>query len=275
MNSQLHSGLQWKYKPPARLILILRGRPCRYARCKFCALPSQALPDISDEEFREAVERGLRQIQVPKEIELHEVFIYNFGNGLDPKNLPPSVLESVISWCRRRHPSLQLVSLENRPNAAYGFSSENLARVEMLLGKIQPELAIGYETKDDMLRNRVLRKGLSQRAFDKALGLLGQRGWWARVYLMLKSAPSIEDTEAQEELLKGAAFVLELGEKHSVPTRTHMNVTYVARGTDMEQWFREGIYAPPSLECIQDTFRQLKYIDPCAILGDDDEGLGL
>ncbi len=160
-----------------RLIIVLQGRPCRYTGCNFCALPSAASGVVGHNEFHELVSLNLNKALTQVDSNIKEIFLYNFGNVLDPENLLPDTLNLIIDTCKKKFHKLSLVSMDNRLEPQYGFTETHLLKINKQLQPIQPEIAVGYETHDAYIRNRILGKGLSDKGFSNAMKLLANYGW--------------------------------------------------------------------------------------------------
>ncbi len=256
-----------------RLIIVLRGRPCRYTGCNFCALPSVAGGNVAHNEFHELVSLNLNKALAQVDVNIQEIFLYNFGNVLDPENLLPDTLDLIVDTCKKKFHKLSILSMDNRLEPQYGFTETRLLNVHKRLQPIQTEIAVGYETHDASIRNRVLGKGLSDKRFSNAMKLLAQNGWIARIYLILKPSLGMSDDSATKEIIDSVEYVLKVAKKIGIQTRIHMNVGYVARGTSMEQWATDGEYTPPSQATVTKAFALVQALNPTAILGNDDEGL--
>ena len=259
-----------------RAILILRNSGCKYAGCKFCALHNQAHSgNLPDSVIINDMERIVLPTIFARSKMLKEIFFYNFGNVLDERNLKFSILEMIISSCCDNLQNLKTISMDNRIEKEYGFASDRLREIYDIMSPVTPEIGIGYEDKNEEKRNNILNKGLSEKSFLTALEILKKNGWAARIYLMLKPYPNMNDDEAVTQAIDTAKHLMNYSEKFNLPMRIHLNPSYVAKGTIMEQWLGQGIYSPPSKKAINNAYKEIKQICKFTILGLDNENLAV
>ena len=92
---------------------------------------------------------------------------------------------------------------------------------------------------------------------------------------MQKPVPEISDTEALADIQNAINYLHRMTTEYSIPINMHLNPTYVAFGTAIEQAFRQGTYRPPMLE---DVAKAALYARDSAIsvfIGLSDEGLAV
>jgi len=133
-----------------RLVVILRGPPCTWARCTFCPF---ALDQAID--MRRLIEDNTRIIAQAKETlaakNYPRISIYNGGSIYE---LPLHTLTQLTPLTRNR-----IVDVETRPEMVTRESIHGLLR---LLQPARLIVRIGFENIDEHIREHVLRKGIPQ-----------------------------------------------------------------------------------------------------------------
>lgn len=170
-------------------------------------------------------------------------------------------------------PALQQLSLETR--AEYVEDWELRALTEVLGDTIQVEVAIGYETHDPDLRNRILGKGLSEGNLRKLMGRLAAHRCALKAYLMLKPHHSLTEEAGVTEAVAGLEHLRGLSLEFDVPVSIHLNPTYIAAGCALTEELVAAGYQPPELRSVLRVARQSIERGMPLYVGLDDEGLAL
>lgn len=103
--------------------------------------------------------------------EVAHLILYNSGNVLNPREMPPELLLEITRWARR-WPSLKVVSLDSREPFVTRDRLVNVGRELSPGWTLRPIL--GLETADDVLRDDVLQKGMPRKAILRALAAVGE-----------------------------------------------------------------------------------------------------
>ena len=252
---------------------------CTYKVCQGCALPdlsSQA--KILPHDLIEQTDYVFRTAWTEEELaSIRTLVISNNGSVLDEPTFPQSVLLHSIQVAAARMPKLKRISLETRAEFVTPEKLASIAKVIELAGKpdLSFELALGVEVFDKHLRNRVIRKGLSDRAIQALVKSLGEAGGDLRCYMMLKPVPGISDHEAVDDIDQAIRFFDGLSQEYGVAITLHINPTYAAVGTELETAFRDGSFTPPNLDLMIDYLKQASPNHVRLYFGLNDEGLAV
>ncbi|HJN78319.1 MAG TPA: hypothetical protein QGF58_30680 [Myxococcota bacterium] len=256
------------------LVFALYTRPCRYARCAFCSLPSLAEGGerVRPQDIEAQVDWILSHYEPTQLEQVTKVSIYTASSGLDQKCLPTrSLMYLLLKVCDL--PELELVSLETRPE--YVEDWELRVLTEVLGEGVQVEVAIGYETHDPDLRNRVLGKGLIEPELRKLMRTIADHGGALKAYLMLKPHHSLSEEGGVQEAINGLEHLRSLGEEHGVPVSIHLNPTYIAEGCALTEELVAAGYQPPELSSVIRVAEGALSRGLPLYVGLDDEGLAL
>jgi uncharacterized Fe-S cluster-containing MiaB family protein len=259
--------------------LFLTNRECLF-RCVFCDLwknttgervPVGAIP--------EQIDFALARLPAARHIKL-----YNSGNFFDAQAIPPEDFSSIADRVRgfrtvivENHPKLcgdacvrfrDLLRVRDNSLAPGGGEGWGEGRVsldspcEQRSGTLAPhprplspsggeggpelEIAIGLETVHPGVLPR-LNKRMTVDDFDQAVRFLRENDIAVRAFILLKP-PFLDEADAVTWCLRSVehAFDAGVGCCSIIPTRGGNGI--------MEQLERDGLFAPPSLAAIEQTF---------------------
>lgn len=165
---------------------------------------------------------------------LNHLVLYNSGSILNPRELPPEMLDEIIAFANSL-PALTTISLDSRE------AFIKLTALRRLVLNARTEIAIrpilGIESADDGIRNTVLRKNMSRKAIDRAYQELaqlaiefGQDRIGLDVNIVIAGPGTNADT-AIDDALQSARFALTTGAAHGIRVDLNLHPYYPgARG---------------------------------------------
>ncbi|MBN8608463.1 MAG: hypothetical protein J0L81_16215 [Caulobacterales bacterium] len=261
----------------AQLFVIYFTRACRYEQCSGCALPSiSARKRIAPSAILEQTDFVFSVATTTAEREsVKTLILSNNGSMLDAETTPVAALLHAIVRSVEALPKLDTLVLESR---AEFVDEHTLSLIRATLDACRPEIkfeiAIGVEIADEKRRNREARKGLSNNALRRAAENIAGAGAGLRAYFMLKPLPGMSDQDAIDDLALGIDFFGSLSDTFSMPIVIHLNPTYAAAGTNLEEAFLAGAYTPPNLEHLAAFLHRRALTNRVRIhIGLNDEGL--
>ncbi len=256
------------------LVFALYTLPCRYGMCAFCSLPqlSEGGERVTPQDVERQVDHVLSSYERDQLEQVAKVSIYTAASSLDQVCLPTrSLMYLALRVCDL--PALRMVSLETRPEYVEDWELQALHAV--LGPDVVIEVGIGYETHDPHLRNKVLGKGLSERALRLLMAQLAEHGAHLKAYVMLKPHHTLTERGAIDEAVAGLDHLHGLGQEFGVPTAVHLNPTYMAEGCTLTEELRLHRYEPPELSSVIAVVRAAEALSMPIYLGLDDEGLAV
>jgi radical SAM enzyme (TIGR01210 family) len=260
------------------LFTVFYTRACRWSLCTGCNLPS--LSSEHQVDYFDVIKQIDHIFQGPdvvaKRAEIRKVIISNNGSILDEDTFPSTALMYLIARINLDLPSLEAVSFESRPEYVDIEELEFLSRATQdrrVPARI--ELAIGFEAFDDHIRNRVFLKGLTLEGFEDLVEKITHSHFHLKCYFMQKPVVEMTDEDAVEDIRRGIDYLSELTKRHGVPINMHLNPTFVARGTPLEEGFRDGRYSPPRLRDVADAVLHSADKPISVFVGLNDEGLAV
>ncbi len=270
----------WFQNPPEGLTLfiVLYTLTCQWSQCLGCNLPSQM------SEYHISYKNIIKQIDYvfnhilddKKKTELKKIILSNNGSVLDEKTFSTTALLYFIAMMNMNCPNIDTLTIETRPEYVDWEELEIIARA-LKEGDTPSnlEVAIGFEAYDEIIRNEYFKKGLNLEVFEKFAEKMGKYGFKLKTYFMLKPVPQITEKEAIEDIKNGIDYLDGIAKKYSLYINMHLNPTYVARGTPLEDAFKNGEYGPPRLSDVVEIVKHAEGKDISLYIGLDDEGLAV
>ncbi len=256
------------------LVFALYTLPCRYAMCAFCSLPSLAAGGerVTPQDIEKQVDFVLSHYEREQLDALAKVSVYTAASTLDQECLPTrSLMYVMLRICDL--PNLKVVSMETRVEYVEDWELKALRAV---LGEtVRVEVGLGYETRNPQLRNRVLGKGLGERALVQLFEMLAANDSGLKAYLMLKPHHSLSEEEGVREAIAGLDHLDGLGRAHGVPVSIHLNPTYIAKGCSLTDELVAHGFEPPELSSVLTVVREAHQRGLPIYVGLDDEGLAV
>ncbi|MBF0259330.1 MAG: hypothetical protein HQK62_10910 [Desulfamplus sp.] len=260
------------------LFVVFYTLACRWSRCLGCNLPSKVsgrhipynsvMAQIDDLFSRPDV--------VAKKDDIKKIIISNNGSILDEDTFSSTALMYLLAKVNMNLHNLEVFAIETRPEyvdvAELEFMARALAEGET---ETRLEIILGFEAFDDNIRNNVFDKGLSLDVFEKFVESLSPFEYSLKCYFMQKPVPYMDDEAAVEDIRLGIEYLSSISRKYRVPINIHLNPTYVATGTVLEEAFKQGDYTPPYLIDVARAALYARDKDVSVFIGLSDEGLTL
>ena len=260
------------------LFIIFYSQACRWSRCLSCNLPSmasskhvsyRALIAQADNVFRDPRVAGRRE-------SIRKVIVSNNGSVLDEVTFSSTALMYLLAQLNLNLPNLAVVSIETRPEyvdrAELEFIARTLAEGDT---PTRLEIAIGFEAFDDHIRNDIFDKGMTLKTFERLVRLTAPYGYHLKCYFMQKPIPGMTDAEAIDDIRNAIDYLSGIAEKHNLSINMHLNPTFVAGGTILEEAFRKGEYSPPLLRDVAEAARHARGKSLSVFIGLSDEGMAV
>jgi hypothetical protein len=201
---------------------------------------------------------------------IFEVDIYNSGNFLNVAEIPLEAQSRIVARVGQET-AVRVLLVESRPEY---ITVAGLRRLTSSVSRAQPlalEIGIGLESSNDGIRERYLRKGMSRKAFERAVKLLGEAGADLLTYVMLKAMP-MSERDALQDVVATAKYVHAVASTYGVRARIALQPTFIVPGTRLAADFLAGHYAPPPLRLVVEAVRRLAGFGDL-LVGLWDEGL--
>ena len=280
-NNNPHFPADYWFQYPAEgftLFTVFYTQACRWAQCLGCNLPSQmSKHHIAFNNIMKQVDFIFDFLLEKKQkIELKKIILCNNGSVLDEKTFSITALLYFITKMNIHCPNLSVLTIETRPEYVDIAELEVLSRA-LKEGKTKThlELAIGLEAFDNKIRNDHFKKGLDLNILENLIKMIAQYQYKLKAYFMLKPVPNISEEEAIQDVKNGIDYLDNLAKEYSVDINMHLNPTYVAYGTQLEEEYNNGNYTPPNLESVRKSILHAEGKKISIYAGLNDEGLAV
>jgi archaeosine synthase beta-subunit len=226
-----------------RWTLMLPGAGCEYYKksggCTMCGFYKANKNYSLGLVYPSAVFKGL-YIIAEKEInsrQPQELFLYNGGSFFNPREIPENFAKYLFKSVRR-HPTIERVMVESRVE----YINQNKIDSSLAaLGNKKLLIGIGLESRDDHVRNNLIRKGLAIKDFEEAVVKIRESGAQILAYVFLKPLGLTEE-EALEDTWKTIEYCRFLGVEE-----IEMSCAFIQPGTKMAEAYQRGEFRPPNL----------------------------
>lgn len=258
------------------LFVVFYTQACRWSRCLGCNLPSKmSQHHVGYRDLMAQIDHLFAHPEVAARSEsLRKVIVSNNGSVLDEATFSSTALIYLIAKLNLHLPRLAVLSLETRveyvDTAELEFISRALQEGET---PTSLELAIGFEAFDERLRNQIFRKGLTLAQFETLCRTAAKYRFRLKCYFMQKPVPGMTDADGIRDIHLAIEYLAQQARACGVALNLHLNPTYVAYGTVLEDQFRRGEYTPPRLVDVAHAALPAEGQPLTVFLGLSDEGL--
>ena len=250
-----------------RCMIILRTRGCRYARktggCTVCGFFRQAEKNITQDDMIQQ----LKVLDAANVDGIKQVDLLTCGSFYDEKEIEAKVREHALHRISKLKNILK-VTTETR--AEY-LTIDKLRKDKEILGEKVLEIAIGLESANDYIRNKLIKKGLSRKNFERAVAIIGKAKAALMCYVLIKP-PGESEREAIEDAVRTAEYAFRVGRKYGVPTKVALEPVFVCANTPLETVYKNGEYKILNLWSVVEVIIKIHPLGSIFI-GLDDENL--
>jgi len=195
--------------------------------------------------------------------------IYNGGNFLNSgKEVLGSKPEIPFEFQRRvckhvaRHPTIEKLFVETK---AEFITPNNIPILKEDVGEKTLQVGIGFESVDERVRNKLLKKGTTRFEFERSVSILKKNKVQALAYVFLKPV-GLSEREAVEEAVNTIKYCFE----HGID-EVSLSCAFIQEGTEMYKHYREGSYTPPRLWSIIEVVKRTASLGPVRVGTFEDE----
>lgn len=260
------------------LFIVFYSQACRWSRCLGCNLPAlMSASHVPFDRIMNQIDYIVAHPEVQKRAQsIRKVIVSNNGSVLDEATFSSTALMYLLAKLNLTFPGLEVLTLETRPEYVDFAELEFLSRA-LKEGPRETalELAIGFEAFDEKIRNEVFDKGLSLPVFETLVKDVAPHGFRLKTYFMQKPVPGLSDEDAVCDIQMAIGYLANLIDCFNVPINMHLNPTYVARGTMLEQAFNDGSFTPPLLTDVSKAALSARGTALSLFIGLSDEGLAV
>lgn len=252
-----------------RLMIVLATPGCEYARkngggCTVCGFFKNARQDITEQEIVGQLDYSLINNDMR---EVRQIDLLTLGSFLNNNEVAENTRRILLRRIAGINNILR-VSFESR--AEHVAEDKLRACKDILDGRIV-EFGIGLESADNYIRNKIIKKGLTRRDFEKTVRMLKNSGYDLLVYLLIKP-PYLSERRAIEDAVRSAEYVSELANRYGVSFRIAFEPVFVCSDTPLEVLFEKAEYRLVNLWSVVEVIKRTHQYGPLFI-GMSDENL--
>lgn len=225
------------------LLVILNTKRCRY-QCAFCRLPAKSTRSWVTEEdviaqFRFVVSEMRHALSI-----VERVTLSNEGSVLDAGTLGRAALEEIVTaiGMMRR---VRRIEFETRLEFV---EPDVLRQLQLAAPRAKFGILTGFETRDERIRDHILKKHEPLALFCAGLDSIRQIGAALTAYVLFKPDPEMTDQAACDEATATIAFLSEECKARDIDLTIRLNPMYRAVGSP---WARKADlisnFSPPRL----------------------------
>ena len=234
--------------PVDRLVLFLRGAGCEWMQrgggCTMCGFYLATIGVAPSKDAFLAQLRSARTLLGERRFAI--VSIYNDGSLLNHEETSSEALLALAQEIRT-WPGIRAVVVESR--AEY-VTHASVSRLVQALDGIALQIALGFESTHDDVRNVAINKGLSKDAFLRAADVMRRAGAHLRPLVLVKP-PFLTELEAIEDCLATVQYLSALE-----PVQIDLEAMTVEKGTLTQALWALGLYRPPNLWTLIEILRR-------------------
>lgn len=252
-----------------RLMLVLTTPPCEYNQCTMCGFDNNSSGDIRLQNIQRQYKGGIAGEDFS---DIRRIDFPTAGSFYNDRELPPESRNYLFSEVSK----LPVGSVMVETRVDY-LTEEKVRESQSYLRADQTiELAIGLESADDAIRNKVLRKGLSKKGFERFADICKKTGSNLLAYILVKS-PTLSEAGAVEDAVQTADYVYRIANERGVKARVAFKPMFIPEGTELEEQYLSGEYQLPKLwttvEIVKRTAQLSSYQPNSIFVGMFDEDL--
>ena len=272
----------WQNSPEGKtLFVVFFTKSCAWDRCEGCNLPMlSSSKQITPEDLVKQIDYIFNYIVKKDNVkDVKKVILSNNGSMFDEKTFPTPLLNYLFLQLSVKLPNLKKVALETRPEFCSDYSMQLMDKVINSLREknkeIKIEIAIGFEIFDTKLRNRSFKKGLSFKLFEAFVDNITPYGYEIKTYFMLKPLIGMTEEEGKEDIRQAIDYIDKVRKEKNAIINIHLNPTYAAKETILEEGFYNGTFIPPKLTTVIDLLMYANEKEIEIFTGLFDEGLAV
>jgi len=231
-----------------RLMLVLRTPPCEYNQCAMCGFDNNAGRNIRLQNIQRQYQNGISGEDFS---DIKRIDFPTAGSFYNDRELPPESRNYLFSEVSKL--SVDSIMVETRIDY---LSEEKVRESKKYLREDQNiELAIGLESVDDSIRNKVLRKGLSKKGFERFADICKNTDSQLLAYILIKS-PTLLEAQAVDDAVQTADYVYKIANERGIKARVAFKPMFIPEGTELEEQYFKGEYQLPKLWTIVETIKK-------------------
>ncbi len=227
-------------KPSRRFMTVYRTIGCQYNKCTMCDFSHYADKNVS---YKDIINQHKSSLKILRKERISHFDLLTLGNFFNDKEISPKLRKDfLISLSKIK--SLKRILIESRREY---LTIEKLKICKDYLKKDQIlEFALGYESSNPYIRNKILNKAVPEKYLDDCLKICKKAHVNFVSYVLIKPH-LISKSDAIKDSVDTALHVLNKAKKYKVSARLCFEPVFVTTGTPLETSWKNGQFQPPML----------------------------
>ena len=252
-----------------RLFVVLRTNGCTYNGCTMCGFKQNLNNtfEITNNKLIEQIKHCIENTDFSKN-NIEQIDILTPGSFLDDHEIGNEFRIKAMQMISRL-PQIRKIFIESRTEFVddnnLNILKNNLRKDQMI------ELAIGVESSNKHIRNKILKKALDWQNLEKVIQICSYNNIGFQSYLLIKP-PTLSEIDAINDAVQSAKDIAALANKYSVPFRIAFQPVFIARNTLLENQYNSGEYSLLNLWSVIEVIKRTYHIGTI-IVGLSDENL--
>jgi len=234
-----------------RLVLFLRGTGCTWVSdnggCTFCGFwnATNFGEKIPNEDYLHQVSQVLADPEVGVE-NYPIISLYNDGSLFEEREIAFDVVLTICQMLAKL-PSIKRIVIETK---IIDINEEKVAALTQALGTIELEIAVGFESANEVIRNVCINKSFPLPIFEKKTDLL-QRYGVRLVPLIMVKPPFLTEQMALDDVVASLVYL----EPFNL-ARIDFELATIEAHTLMHDLWQQGLYTTPRLWTLKAILEQ-------------------
>jgi radical SAM enzyme (TIGR01210 family) len=230
-----------------------------------CGFRNASLPGIGSSHLKKQIDYALT-IKPPYLEEIEYISILGLGSFFDTREIPIDARNYILT-CVSQINSIKKVQVESRLEY---INTDNLKESHDIIENREFEVAIGIESSNEKIRNKILRKNLSWDELKKKFRLFKKTNTDFLAYILIKP-PTLTEEDAVEDAVKSSHDIVLLAREAGINVNLALEPTFVMSGTPLEEEYLAGKYKPINLWSLLEIIRGIHDLCP-VFIGCNNEG---
>ncbi len=248
-----------KKKKVINVIIALPSRGCEYffknGGCAMCGFNNEIIkyklnlvhPLVIDFLVKVFIDYFSLVYKHRKESSILSIFMA--GSFFNVNEFPESSQKKVLDYFSNSN--FEKLFLESRAEYILKYSQNIIFYRKQIDLLKEIEISLGLESSDDFVRNKIIKKGLTKKNFEKAVSILKNENILVSAYVLV-GGPYL----SEKEILKKSISTIEYLWTSGVDI-ANIEIYCVQEKTGWLELYKKGIFEPVSLWAVIDLLRSL------------------
>lgn len=235
-----------------RIIIGLRTLGCSWGRkagggCIHCTIP---FSQIRSDDTKAILTSFIEDYYQYDFSDTPVLCLYTPGSFFDDHELPATIRKEILNIIAENS-QLDMLVLESRPGY---ICEEKIAQLRDILPNIRIEIALGLDSSNSNIRNKILNKGIKIESYYEACRTLNKYDIDILTYVLIKP-PYVSEKECIIDGIETSRTAFAYGSK-----AVSLEPMSVQNDTIIHELYKKGLYSPPWLWSVISIAKQVYHM---------------